>query len=346
MTNANAPVLGARLGSGGFGVVYRGTCPIHGEVAIKVISQPPGSSKDEWEDVKQGLIHEAKMMSQGTHRNVVPVHYVHQPERTDEIWLVMKLCQGSVETDYNRGPLPLSTVRRVMTDVASGLVAIHARKMIHRDIKPANILVDGPVFRVSDFGLVTDKLLFGYASARGYLDHVAYEIWGGEGTSVRTDVWAFGMTTYRLLHGRTWYSSWCGPDRPAALIPQGGFAQRLVWLPHIPAKWRRFIRQAMNDDRTRRHQTATAMLNGLARLPIEPAWTCVVSTGTVTWELPKGRRLWHVQWTAQSPRKHHWIAENRPTFPGGVTRTLGSSGGQVAAAAAHKGLQDFFASHE
>ena len=51
------------------------------------------------------------------------------------------------------GPLPLSTVFRLIAGVAEGLAAVHARELVHRDLKPANILLadDGP--RVIDFGI-------------------------------------------------------------------------------------------------------------------------------------------------------------------------------------------------
>jgi serine/threonine protein kinase len=51
------------------------------------------------------------------------------------------------------GPLPQSTVFRLIAGVAEGLAAVHTAGIIHRDLTPANVLLadDGP--RVIDFGI-------------------------------------------------------------------------------------------------------------------------------------------------------------------------------------------------
>ena len=106
----------------------------------------------------------------------------------------------------------------------------------HRDIKPANILLNSRATTfIGDFGLVTDRNRFRIRREAGYYDHLAYEIWHGKGTSVRSDVWAFGATLFRLLHGKQWYEEMPSPKN---VIGYGGFADGLKWLPHIPKKWR------------------------------------------------------------------------------------------------------------
>ena len=247
------PVRGSFLGSGGFGKVYKAVDPVHGDVAIKVLKQALGESDPDWQMRKAGLIHEGQRLSEAHHQNVVNVFSIH--ESGDEIMLVLEYCAGgSLDRGYKVGPLTPNTVKVYATQVALGLSALHARGMIHRDIKPANILLDGAgKARVGDFGLVTNNILLGYASAQGYGDHLAIEIHQGNGTSVKTDIWALGMTLYRLLHGDVWYRE---NDSPRRTVPMGGFAGKLRWLPHVPNGWRRLIRKAMHDDTTKRFQTA------------------------------------------------------------------------------------------
>lgn len=336
------PTIGRFLGAGGFGEVYQGYCPVHHDVAVKIIGRT--GTDDEWKDTKDRLVREAEMMSGAAHPNVVPVYYVHVPPTDDAIWLIMKLCDGSVGSDYETGPMPLDRVRATITGICQGLAALHSRGMVHRDIKPANILVDGSVFRLSDFGLVTDKLVLGYASRAGYYDHLAPEVWTTGLTSVRTDIWALGMTVYRLLHGHEWYTRWYdGPSRPAHLIRAGGFARGLKWLPHVPKEWRRVVNKAMHDDSHGRYQSAEAFLNALARLPVEPSWACNVEDDSVTWTLRKGARVHEVVWTEHSPRRHSWSAVSRPADgTSGRDRTLGGSDGMQTASVVRSGLEGFF----
>src|SRR4030088_309089 len=110
----------------------------------------------------------------------------------------MALCPGgSLQTAFEAGPMTLPAVRKAGTEVLMGLTALHARQMLHRDIKPGNVLIDAEGgAKLGDFGLVTDDLVLGYGSQAGYYDHIAFEVWHGNGTSARSDIWAFGMTLF------------------------------------------------------------------------------------------------------------------------------------------------------
>ena len=236
--------------------------------------------------------------------------------------------------------MTLAAVRKVGTEVLMGLGAIHARGMIHRDIKPANILLNGQgEAQISDFGLVTDALVLGYASQAGYCDHIACEVWNGHGTSAKSDVWALGMTLYRLLHGKVWYEA---APSPADIVKHGGFAETLKWLPHISKPWRRVIRKMLNDIPGDRYQNATQALAGLANLPVAPIWVPSVNPNQVRWEQVKGVRRIIVEWNRHSLRKHEWRAWSEPVDVGRNKHLAGSAeikgGGQVA-----RELEAFFA---
>lgn len=160
----------------------------------------------------------------------------------------------------------------------------------------------------------------------------------GEGSSARTDVWAFGMTIYRLLHGNTWYSA---SPPPQALVPHGGFAQKLKWLPHIPKSWRSFIRRALHDDPQRRYRDANELLNAMATLSTVPTWSCTQSVGEINWSRTKGQRLVRVSLKRQPSGKFEWAAWSEP-LDAGRRRTLGGSNGPVNYAAADRQLKEFF----
>jgi serine/threonine-protein kinase len=318
-----------------------GTDDVHDTVAVKVLRQRPGESAAEWLARKNALLQEGQHLSQATHANVVRVHYLLESDSDDAVLLVMAYCAGgSLQPAFDAGPMVLSEVRRIATDVCMGLSALHARGMLHRDIKPGNILLaDNNVAQLGDFGLVTDNLILGYGSQAGYADHVAIEVWGGDGTSVKTDIWALGMTIYRLLHGAEWYSTL---PSPSDAIPHGGFARSLPWLPHVPDRWRRAVRKMMHDDSAQRYQSASEVMSALAQLPILPEWSCIVTTPEVRWTRKTASRRTTVVWTQHSRTAHEWKAWSEPVGTG-RNRTLGGSNGMVSRAEIETQLKAFFA---
>jgi serine/threonine-protein kinase len=225
--------IGPMIGHGHFGEVYRGCDPAKGDVAVKKLKMLSGESPVEFLARGKKLIEEGRHLQTANHPNVVQVFNVL--EDGAEVCLVIELCDRSLFDDYAKGPMCLGQARDVATHVCRGLEKIHYSGLIHRDIKPGNVLASGAVFKIGDFGLVTDKILAGYASANGYSDHLPPEFWRDRVTSIKSDVWALGMTTYRLLHGKVFYDEHfgSGTDKPQKRVIKGGFARRLPWLPHI-----------------------------------------------------------------------------------------------------------------
>ncbi|MCX2864295.1 serine/threonine-protein kinase [Paucibacter sp. PLA-PC-4] len=331
--------LGSKLGSGHFGDVFLGLDSVHGEVAVKVISRSVGESDSDWLARRAGLLAEAQHLSKARHENVVQVHSIHELPDGSSVRLCMAYCPGgSLQGAFDAGPMPLLQVRKVGAEVALGLEALHAREMLHRDIKPGNILLTASgVSQLGDFGLVTDDLILGYGSQAGYFDHIAYEVWHGGPTSRKTDIWALGMTLYRLLHGKAWYE--LSPP-PKDLIKHGSFSDTLRWLPHVPKAWRRVIRKMLNDDSDLRYQSASQVLNALSVLPT-PAWSTTVAPGKVMWEQRLGDRRRLVEWTEHSARKHEWKAWSEPVGRPGRNMTLGGSATSIPKAQLMRELEAF-----
>jgi serine/threonine-protein kinase len=336
--------LGKLIGSGMFGEVFEGDDPVHGQVAVKVFrrNHPCPETDDQWSKRKETLLKEGKRLSQADHANVVRVHHLAEADGGNALHLAMHRCpDGSLQTAFDKGPMTLADVRKVWTDVTIGLQALHARGMLHRDIKPSNVLMENGTAKLGDFGLVTDDLVLGYGSQAGYADHLAVEVWNGEPTSKKTDIWALGMTTYRLLVGAEWYSRFA---KPSYIIANGGFANSLKWPPHVPKRWRTVIRKMMADDPRQRYQNAEQVLAALGTLEIGTNWTCSVEPDRVTWKAKKNDRLITVVWEQNSAFKFSWRAESEPADGKGRSRTLGSSSGQISHADSEKQLKLFFKS--
>jgi serine/threonine-protein kinase len=333
--------IGTKIGSGHFGEVFLAEDEVHGRVAVKVLTRAAGEDDSAWTKRKKGLLAEAQNLAKARHPNVVPVYHIVEAEDGKSILFCMAFCEGgSLLSAFERGPMQLSAVRKATMEVLLGLQSLHHEPMLHRDIKPGNILLNGHgVAQLGDFGLVTDDLILGYGSVAGYSDHIAIEVWRDLLTSAKSDIWALGMTIYRLLHGKDWYEE---SPRPVGVVQKGGFASTLKWLPHIPNQIRRIIRKMMHDDTAARYQSADQVLSAFSRLPVKPEWNCTVTPARVEWtRTAKGRRI-TVQWDRLAPQRHEWRAWSEPLGPRGRRANLGASRGVVRKDQAMKELDAFF----
>lgn len=336
--------IGTKIGGGYFGEVFLAKDDLRGEVAVKKLTQRPGEPDGEWLARKDSILREGQLIQQATHDNVVRIFSAVAHPITGDIHLVMEYCdQGSLQKVFETGPMSLLELRKVATDVCFGLAAMHARDLLHRDIKPANLLRDKRgVGKLGDFGLVTDKIILGYASNAGYWDHLPPETWKTGLTSKKSDVWALGMTIYRLAHGLDWYSR---SPRPQTLIPKGGFATKLPWLPHIPDQWRRFLRKMLRDDAASRFQDANQVCSALASLPVTPNWDVDVTPNKITWKRVRNDREIVATWESPAKNGHTWVARSEP-LGSGRSRRLAGSIKETTYANAEKGLREFFSTQQ
>lgn len=352
--------LGAVLGRGHFGKVVEATVPPHGNVAVKVIDCL--RAKDllgttSWTELQNHLFAEAVNLSNANHDHVVQVYGVQNSPNRDEVYIIMERCDSSLGALCKDGPTPLAVAIVAIRHALMGLEALHNRNMIHRDLKPSNVLRKGGSFRLGDFGLVTDVLVKGYATRQGYSEHLAPETFDVGLTSPATDVWAMGMTIFRVLNGEPWYArclEGLGVDKadPIAaapvledLITSGNFAQRLRWMPHVPDKWRRFVRKALSYKVASRYQNGGAMLSGMHGfgVPHGPSWECAYTDDLVRWRRERGAREEIVEWRRISPRKHEYLAFTRNTDGTERRKTLFASKEPVNLETASRELQGFFA---
>ena len=152
--------------------------------------------------------------------------------------------------------------------IASALRVLHRVGIIHRDVKPENIKIrknDGTAMLL-DFGL-TRKVeeASGYGTVRltgtsrfgtpGYAPANMMEV---ERPERRTDIYALGMTLYRILTGRD-------PQEEEEQTEMRAYSPR-YFNPQISPEADRLIRQATALDITRRHQTIDAFLDELSNI--------------------------------------------------------------------------------
>jgi serine/threonine protein kinase len=202
--------LAERIGSGGFGAVFRARhLALERDVAVKVFRPAPGN------DSAVGLARfqrEGASASLVSHPNAVQVFDAGvSPEGI--VYLVMELLVGRSLAEELRiaGPLPLGRAARVTVEMCGALAAAHARGLEHRDIKPDNIFLhqgrDGETVKVVDFGIAKQSGLEGSGDLQetrglvGTPSYMAPERLQGEAGGARADVYSAGVTVYEMLAG-------------------------------------------------------------------------------------------------------------------------------------------------
>ena len=359
LISVNSVRLTELLGKGGFGQVYAGIVSPQGDVAVKVIdceSTADLLGLDDWEELRNYLFAEGERLSAAEHANVVRVFSVGYSDSQSQVYIVVERCDRSLFHECRQGPVPLATAKTAIAHSLRGLEALHLRGMVHRDIKPGNILVKGPTYKIGDFGLVTDNLIHGYASRQGYTEHLAPEVFEVGVTSPVTDVWAMGITAFRVLNGEPWYEEMLnamGIDRRdfvdtahrlEEIVTSGRFSARLRWMPHVPKSWRRLVNKALHVEPAKRYRDGGQMLSAMSSLdvPDSPSWACSYSNDRIVWMRRTGDREEIVEWQRHAPNKNQYTAFTRPVGPTGKRFTLARSNGVLSRSSVLEALQNFF----
>jgi tetratricopeptide (TPR) repeat protein len=191
--------LGAEIGAGGMGVVYRATDLLTGEpVALKRVLTDPSASVEDSINLRQTMAREFATLASLRHPNIVSVlDYGFDAER--QPFFTMELLESpQMLTSYGEHQ-PLSVQIELLVHVLRALVYLHRRRILHRDLKPANVLVSGGHVKVLDFGLAS---AFGQDnSVAGTLAYIAPEVLLGEPAGESADLYAVGVMAYELLAG-------------------------------------------------------------------------------------------------------------------------------------------------
>jgi serine/threonine-protein kinase len=189
------------LGRGGMGEVYRADDLTLGQpVALKFL--PESLERDEIR--LERLLNEVRTARQIAHPNVCRVHDV--VEEDGHHFLSMEYVDGEdLSTLLRRiGRLPKDKALQISRQLCAGLAAAHGQGVLHRDLKPANVMIDGRGgVRIMDFGLAGLVEEIGLEEARsGTPAYMAPEQLGGEGVTVRSDLYALGLVLYELFTGK------------------------------------------------------------------------------------------------------------------------------------------------
>jgi serine/threonine protein kinase len=151
--------LGAPLGEGGSGAVYRAIRVDSGQtVAIKLMREDVARTAAERVRSRARFEQETRLCETLEHPHVVAL--LDKGESPDgQLFAVFEFVPGKTlrEMIEDEGALSAVTTGLLMTQVLEGLAAAHKQGIVHRDLKPQNVMVtmidDVPHAKILDFGI-------------------------------------------------------------------------------------------------------------------------------------------------------------------------------------------------
>lgn len=196
---------GCRLGSGGFGVVFRGRM---GDtyVAVKKLNPLDDGSL---EDLKTQFNQEIQTLRSLKHEHLVElVGFSSDGQHMCLVYSFMPHGSLLDRLACSDGSSPLSWRSRcwISAGSARGLQFLHQNNHIHRDVKSGNILLDeGLVAKISDFGLTRASAKQSCSTVMtgrivGTTAYMAQEALRGEITP-KSDIFSFGVVLLEILSG-------------------------------------------------------------------------------------------------------------------------------------------------
>ncbi|REJ48426.1 MAG: serine/threonine protein kinase [Microcystis flos-aquae DF17] len=251
------------LGAGGFGGVFHASEMVRNtsvqEVAIKVI---PESSDDKLIE----LTNSRKL----EHPNLIKSYAVGEFTflKTEMLYLVMELAQGSLENHIAKGGLSADEIKNITAQVAQGLNYLHRQNKVHRDLKPGNILKVNQQYKLADFGLIrtlNNKSHTQTVHNTGTIIYMPPEAFRGDISSA-WDLWSLGIMLIQMTTNQLPYKF--NNDNNQLMVK---VINCELQIPSLPKEFKPIIEGCLQKDRKQRW-TAQQVLNALqaVKKPVSP----------------------------------------------------------------------------
>lgn len=298
------------LGAGQAGVVYKGFCD-GSEVAIKCVSSTSAAIAAQ----SESLLRELRLASRLRNANIVQFLGATwdaengsaisdaSGKQKRSLLLVSEYMAGGTLREaldtIHGGGLAIESFLDVATQVARGVVYLHAEGLAHRDLKSANILLSEPISplttkfgrnvraKIADFGLSkhTNADAIQQSVEAGKLEatyaYLAPEAFGGNNANVinlddedeafhndmarKRDIYAMGVLFWEMLSGGQPWKGTSLPDVYVRVCVRGDRPFPALDDERIPGSIRRLVERCWSQDPLRR-PSASAIAAKLAKI--------------------------------------------------------------------------------
>ena len=158
--------------------------------------------------------------------------------------------------------------QQIIKQVAHLLASVHEAGWLHNDIKPSNILLDISFDNAlpnsaDDSGIVPNLLLTDFALAEninkpsttnpaGTPAYIAPERWQGQGATVQSDIYAFGIMLYEILTSERPFKI---DNQSSEPLKEWAIQHCQQPVPSLPLEYQRIINKALAKRVERRYKS-------------------------------------------------------------------------------------------
>src|SRR5260221_284648 len=259
------------LGRGAMGVTYKAfDVDLRCTVTLKVISERYVGDQS----ARLRFLREARAAASVRHQNGASVFHLGRSGKN--YFYAMEFVDGeALEHLIKRsGNLEAKLALEVISQVATGLAAVHKQKLVHRDIKPSNIMVSleeggGVTAKIIDLGLAksldepgSQHAISTPGAFAGTPEFAGPEQFAGVDVDIRHDLYSMGVTLWMMLIGKPPFRGTPGEvmsqhqHRPLPLEQL-----KLVPLPVVT-----LLETLLEKDPAKRPQTPAELLKAMPRV--------------------------------------------------------------------------------
>lgn len=227
---------------------------------------PPGIRNDS--DQANFLLQE-EWLAKKVLAHYFPQIYPFAAEQRSALYYVMSWHEGATLQEHLDSGRHFSVTESVQIGIRllKGLSALHRLNILHRDVKPDNVHLDmDNKLRILDFGVAASDGLHDLADGAGTPSFMAPELIAGQLASVRTELYACGVTMYYLLTRKYPY----GEIEPFQRSKYGEPVPPTRYRPDIPHWLENILLKAVAREPRNRFETAEEMLLALEQGELNP----------------------------------------------------------------------------
>ena len=261
------------LGEGGMAVVYLAEDLItRKDVALKIIKEDTMKNPVNLTRFER----EARAAASLNHQNIVRV--INIGTYDGRPYMVNEFIKGQTLRDLLnvRGKFSVPEACDYMYQLCSAVLHAHQHGVIHRDIKPQNVYItQDSTIKLGDFGIATFQNASRVTRSEvvvGSVHYLAPEISQGNQATIKSDIYALGITFFELLTGKVPFDDE-SPVTVALKHIKDKMPSVRKFNPKVPACIEKIINKACEKNPQNRYKSVYEMRKDIDRIIRDPSLT-------------------------------------------------------------------------